>query len=990
MNEDMLYIARALETLFSGVRYTNYRTDAQTGKLNADGSINTSVSEGLAAPYVWVRFGTDRAAVPIISKIRAAAGLPVIVAFDKLFKEDVVLEVNLARGVPILGGDATAYNVPLVPAGIYTPTSARDVQPGAVRVDAGGGLVVRILPCWQPGGAWWDGSTQITLTPTATSNKRSFAVVGITSAGVATTSLTADRAPTYELIDADGNLTNAGAADIDTVMDADTTVFWCGAVLLANGDTAIDGNRIYDLRFWRSSGSSSTTSGIALYHASGSAAQSFTADSTGLDDASAAASSGDVIWIPPATITGNHTLAAGVEYVGAGRSNTILTGQITGANNSTMRNLSITRAASSAAAVIGLLLATGTFNVYSCTISATNSGAGDAVGVKATGGTLALYECAVSGTAATGGGYGTQPAGGAIEQYGGLRSGSDAAGLTGSLSPVAFAATGKDQAVFSNIISPQAYYYNGRTYYAWCGAAYTAYISYFDHAARTWAAPVAVQTDPGSYDNHSCPAVIVANNGIIHIVNGGNSTASIPTYHLVSNNPEDISAWTLNTTIGTATTYHELVKTSDGTIYLFYRKKITSTFYHCYRYTTDGVTWSSEQVAFNTYNPSDALYTSNAAYDATNGRIYMAWSYYVNSATERRHIYIAYLKLSDGHFYAMDGTDLGIEVTALEATTPCILYDSGTDETNQPNIKIESGGTVHVSFIRTVSAVWKHTYTYWTGSAWATLEDVTTAGDDFAVNDLWVNADGTVDLYAIISSGSYGGDLAHWQRSAGGSWSLVRTVFDVSDYASGRDGPLNVQTVGNGAGDVVRVVFADDEFPSTANDLEMFALSALDTYVTSNNGAQLYAVQTDNVTGDVPLEGDRSARNSATYPDLHRDSTDIIHLPVPTSAGKVAISVSDGAGGFEWELQTPSAGTVTSVGASSPIASSGGSTPTISHSTSGVSAGDYSKVTVNTTGHVTAGTTAQYQQFTYTVGGGTFAFVTDGSGNPIFNLEDVA
>ena len=46
---------------------------------------------------------------------------------------------------------------------------------------------------------------------------------------------------------------------------------------------------------------------------------------------------------------------------------------------------------------------------------------------------------------------------------------------------------------------------------------------------------------------------------------------------------------------------------------------------------------------------------------------------------------------------------------------------------------------------------------------------------------------------------------------------------------------------------------------------------------------------------------------------------------------------------------------VTSVTATAPISSSGGTTPNITHDTSGVSAGTYDSVTVDVKGHVTAG-----------------------------------
>lgn len=51
---------------------------------------------------------------------------------------------------------------------------------------------------------------------------------------------------------------------------------------------------------------------------------------------------------------------------------------------------------------------------------------------------------------------------------------------------------------------------------------------------------------------------------------------------------------------------------------------------------------------------------------------------------------------------------------------------------------------------------------------------------------------------------------------------------------------------------------------------------------------------------------------------------------------------------------------VTSVAGVTPIVSSGGTTPSISHATSGATAGTYNNVTVNTFGHVTAGSNAAY------------------------------
>jgi hypothetical protein len=83
-------------------------------------------------------------------------------------------------------------------------------------------------------------------------------------------------------------------------------------------------------------------------------------------------------------------------------------------------------------------------------------------------------------------------------------------------------------------------------------------------------------------------------------------------------------------------------------------------------------------------------------------------------------------------------------------------------------------------------------------------------------------------------------------------------------------------------------------------------------------------------------------------------------LPSAGNKGRIVILtttdvpyIDDGAAWQPWDAGT---GGVTSVTASAPIASSGGSTPNISHNTSGVSAATYTNATVavNATGHITS------------------------------------
>lgn len=223
------------------------------GRYNADGSIDPDPRADLSADYVWVRFDGDRGGTRVKNlRVRAEWGTPVWVEFNELTREDEVREVHSLLAPQAFGGAiAAALNVPAIPAGVSTPTTARDVIPGGLFADTSGGLIVRIMPTWTPFGGWWSGDTLIELEPTTTASNRSFVLVGLTSTGLVTTALSTDRSLTYPHVDGDGNLVADGAADILTAMSTNLAVWWVAAVLLANGATEVDSTRIYDLRFWQ-------------------------------------------------------------------------------------------------------------------------------------------------------------------------------------------------------------------------------------------------------------------------------------------------------------------------------------------------------------------------------------------------------------------------------------------------------------------------------------------------------------------------------------------------------------------------------------------------------------------------------------------------------------------------------------------------------------------------------------------------------------------
>lgn len=247
--------------IFKSLRYSNYRLDAVTGKLDSSGNLIADATQGLQPNYIWVRLGDDRTAVPMLSKIRAVAGIDVVVAYDRLWREDVVLEVNLTRTQLDY---AAAYNVPQLPANMSTPTSARDIVPGGVFADIAGGLYVRVGPYWHEAD-YWDDITPLELTPTATSSKKSLAVVGVDrETNALTYTLTADRSLATNLI-INAAPTSYAVADILAIVAADPTVDWRGAVELAYGDTEVDPAKIISLAWLRAAaiGADGASAGIS-------------------------------------------------------------------------------------------------------------------------------------------------------------------------------------------------------------------------------------------------------------------------------------------------------------------------------------------------------------------------------------------------------------------------------------------------------------------------------------------------------------------------------------------------------------------------------------------------------------------------------------------------------------------------------------------------------------------------------------------------------
>jgi hypothetical protein len=111
---------------------------------------------------------------------------------------------------------------------------------------------------------------------------------------------------------------------------------------------------------------------ILLFDGGGGAVTDYAPTSAGLEVAISAAGSGDVIWLPAATIGGDHTIPAGVCVWGRGHS--ILSGQITLSAGAQLNAVGVIRSGDQAEALVGIVgPESGYADVDHCWLEITNA-----------------------------------------------------------------------------------------------------------------------------------------------------------------------------------------------------------------------------------------------------------------------------------------------------------------------------------------------------------------------------------------------------------------------------------------------------------------------------------------------------------------------------------------------------------------------------------------------------------------------------------------
>lgn len=229
----------ALETIFAQANKKD-KLSGYVGKPNGSGGYT------IYAPYqpgfVYVRVNeTYDGSIALAINQGANLDPNVLVELERVNGVLVIRRADPIHAAQVYGAGAAQANVPPVqqPAAGYSVAEGGELTLIGTNGAALGGLIVRITPYLHRGGAW-EGTTTITLTPTATSAMRAWVCVGInTKTNTITQTLTTNRGVGFG---------TPPRSDLQAVIAANPDVDYRAAVNLANGETSIDAEDIIDLR----------------------------------------------------------------------------------------------------------------------------------------------------------------------------------------------------------------------------------------------------------------------------------------------------------------------------------------------------------------------------------------------------------------------------------------------------------------------------------------------------------------------------------------------------------------------------------------------------------------------------------------------------------------------------------------------------------------------------------------------------------------------
>lgn len=346
----------------------------------------------------------------------------------------------------------------------------------------------------------------------------------------------------------------------------------------------------------------------------------------------------------------------------------------------------------------------------------------------------------------------------------------------------------------------------------WTGSVRAAFVTTYDNATESFGAITNVGAPGLVDDDHGVPSIVKDHEGYWHVFCCSHNDASNngQIQHSVTNSPNDLTVWTLQTELATDSGYPHPVMVGS-TLYLFSRNGSSSgNQYELVLNKTTSLSggvaaWDTEKDLINlSPGPPGTIartYPGNAVVVGT--EIWFIASEGASNDGYRRHVFFFRYDTADGSLKNYSGGvstaagSLPINRATADASYRIYEHQGSNEGTDIPTWFLDGSNRAHVFYsVGPNSGPFEIFYMYDTGSGWSTPEVITqTAGryDTFAA----IPVGDTIHLYYFMpwTGGGNDGQPCRKIRSAGGVWS-DREILTISEKRIGRAIPVtNGQSV---------------------------------------------------------------------------------------------------------------------------------------------------------------------------------------------------
>jgi hypothetical protein len=325
------------------------------------------------------------------------------------------------------------------------------------------------------------------------------------------------------------------------------------------------------------------------------------------------------------------------------------------------------------------------------------------------------------------------------------------------------------------------------------------YVTTYNHGTATWSPVVFVANQPLTNDDHGNPSLLRDAGGYWHIFHGPHDGSAL--LHELSNNPDDPSAWTSQTSIGTNMEYPMPVLVGS-TIYFLIRTQTVNNDWHLdYWHSTsitDGVvTWSAAQQLIDPGADARVYASSSVVRNST--EIHFVTMLANGDDTYRRNVYYVILDTATGNAinYARNHTtaaaSLPVSQSDMDSFYKIVSQPTASGTGEALSLAFDNAGNTHVLFSDTCCTRMDGTqalyYTANFGSGWTANLQIGTIASGNTDAAIVAASDGGVDAYWAQRSANGvfadGGDLytAHRTSGSGGSWNTSHILQSAGTYA---------------------------------------------------------------------------------------------------------------------------------------------------------------------------------------------------------------